>query len=63
MKTEQALRLIRLPEVIERVGLSKPSLYRLMKENRFPAAKKLGKRAVAWLSTDIDKFIESREVA
>ena len=63
MKTEKPLRLIRLPEVVERVGLSKPSLYRLMKENRFPAAKKLGKRSVAWLSTDIDKFIKSREVA
>ena len=60
MKTEQ-VRLIRLPEVIERVGLSKQTIYRLIKKNKFPAAKKLNERAIAWVSIDIDKWIENRE--
>ncbi len=55
--------LIRLPEVVRLTGLSKPSIYRLVKENQFPKQVKLSSRAVAWRMTDISTWIESRIAA
>lgn len=53
-------RLIRLPAVIEMTGYSRASIYRLMNDGAFPLCVKLGARAVAWRSTDIDEWISSR---
>ncbi len=60
MATEQSLRLIRLPEVISRVGLSKPSLYRLMKKNKFPKSIPLSDRTVAWENSEVSLWINER---
>ncbi|PLG85713.1 helix-turn-helix transcriptional regulator, partial [Klebsiella quasipneumoniae] len=38
----QATRLIRLPEVLERTGYGKAWIYRLISEGRFPAPVKEG---------------------
>jgi prophage regulatory protein len=54
------IRLIRLPSVLELTGYSRASIYRLMNSGDFPAAVKLGARAIAWRSTDIDAWIASR---
>jgi predicted DNA-binding transcriptional regulator AlpA len=43
----QATRLIRLPEVLERTGYGKAWIYRLISEGRFPAPVKIGVRAYA----------------
>jgi len=53
-------RLIRLPAVIEMTGYSRATIYRKMSDGTFPAAVRLGARAVAWRSTDIDAWIASR---
>lgn len=53
-------RLIRLPEVLNRTGLCKAWIYRLISRNEFPAQVKLGARAVAFLESDIDKWIEEK---
>ena len=39
---------LRLPEVKEVTGLSKSSLYALIRANSFPAPVRLGARTVAW---------------
>lgn len=52
--------LLRLPTVIERVGLCRSSLYRRVAEGTFPPPIKLGARAVAWDSCAIDAWIEAR---
>lgn len=52
-----ATRLVRLPEVKERTGLSKTEIYRRMDDGDFPKAIPLGPRAVAWSSDDIDSWI------
>lgn len=52
--------LLRLPEVIARVGYSRSSLYAKIREKEFPAPIKLGDRAVAWLSSDVDDWITQR---
>ena len=42
-------RIIRLPEVIHQTGLSRATIYRMIKSGRFPLAFRLGKRA-HWLA-------------
>jgi len=56
------LRLIRLKEVCERTGLSRSSIYEAMKKAEFPQSVSIGIRSVAWKSSDIDKWIDSRPV-
>ena len=53
--------LLRRSEVEKRCGLSRPTIYRQMKEGLFPHPVKLPTGRVRWRSTDIDKFIGSLE--
>ncbi|WP_297362372.1 AlpA family phage regulatory protein [Acidiferrobacter sp.] len=50
--------LIRLNEVKRRTGLSRSTIYKWMNENRFPAHKRVGQKAVAWLEQDITRWID-----
>lgn len=50
----------RLPVVMARTGRSRPSIYLDMKKGVFPQCFKVGIRAVGWLSSYIDAWIESR---
>ena len=51
--------LIRLPEVLRRVGLGRSSVYRLISEHRFPTPIKIGPRASAWVEGEIDVWVEA----
>jgi len=51
------LRLIRLPEVKSRTGLSRSEIYRRIAAGTFPRALKLGERASAWNSREVDGWI------
>ena len=56
-------RIIRLPELVERVGMSRGSIYRLMSLGRFPRSVKLSERAVGWRESDLNDWLESRQHA
>ena len=49
--------------VSARVGLSRPSIYRLMSHGDFPRPLRVGVRGVRWRSEDIDRWLAGREVA
>lgn len=51
-------RIIRLPEVKRRVGLSRSSIYDYIQKGMFPKQISLGARAVGWLEADIDLWID-----
>ncbi len=51
---------LRLPEVMKLVALSRSTVYLLIKKNAFPKQVKLSTRAVAWRQYDIETWIESR---
>ena len=52
---------LRLPKVKSRVGYSRASIYRKISEDKFPKPYDLGGgRAVAWLESDIDAWIQAR---
>jgi prophage regulatory protein len=58
--TEQ---LLRLPEVIRQTGRSRTRIYVDIGNDEFPRPVKIGKRAVAWRSSDIEEWISTRETA
>lgn len=51
---------LRLPDVKAVTGLSKTSLYTLIKEKSFPAPVHLGPRAVAWVKSEIRQWALAR---
>lgn len=53
-------KLLRLPEVKTRTGLSRTTLYALMSEGKFPRNVPLGLRCVGWLESEIDDWIAMR---
>ena len=54
---------IRMHQLKAITGLSKTTLYDLIKKGEIPKPIKLGARAVGWLQSDIEAFISSRVVA
>ena len=51
---------LRLALVKKRTGLSRSSIYSGVKQGTFPAQISLGPRAVGWLESSIDDWIQSR---
>jgi prophage regulatory protein len=54
--------ILRLPEVLARVSLSRPTLYRLIRARTFPRPVQLGPSAVGWRASDVDQWIANRRV-
>jgi prophage regulatory protein len=54
-------RFILKPELLARVGASWPSIWRMIGEEKFPAAVSVGGRP-AWLESTIDNWMSSRPV-
>lgn len=54
--------LLRLPDVLARVGLKKSSIYQMLNANppRFPKPLKLSRRAVCWSSSSVENWIQGR---
>ena len=52
--------LLRRPEVERLTGLSRPTIYRQMAEGLFPRPRRIGRRAVAWLASDVEAWAASR---
>lgn len=59
MKNNKPTRLIRLPEVLQRTGYGKAWIYLLIGEGRFPAPVKIGARAVAFVESEVDEWIDA----
>lgn len=57
--TEKPHRLIRLPEVMDRVGLSKATVYARIERGDFPAPVRLGASS-RWVESEIDAWVEKQ---
>ena len=55
-------KILRRPEILNRTGLCRTTIYKLIAQNNFPKPVKLGTRAVGWLESDINEWIESRSI-
>lgn len=56
-------RIIRRKEVCGLVGLSRSTIYRLMRERLFPQSIQLGAQAVGWALADIEAWVSNRKLA
>ncbi len=54
------MRLIRLKEVMRLTGLARSTVYKVMKEGRFPASVALRGKAVAWVESEVQEWIPAR---
>lgn len=52
-------KLIRINNVISRTGLSRSRIYQLIHQEKFPTSVSLGGRSVAWVESEIDRWIEN----
>lgn len=52
--------LLRLPRVIEITGLRRSSIYAYVARGDFPQPVRLGVRAVAWRSEDLEAWVAGR---
>lgn len=50
-------KILRLPQVMARVGLKKTAIYKMIANKEFPAQLKLGAHASGWLESDIQRWI------
>ena len=62
MKHNNQMQFLRLPQVMQRVGLSKPQLYKLITQNEFPSQIKICSRISVWLEADVLQWMQEQIV-
>lgn len=60
MHQDEQIRLLRLPQVAELLGVGKSTWLRWVDEGKAPRPVRLSARTVAWRYTDLLRFIEER---
>ena len=58
--TQQLQLFIRLPEVRQKVGMSKSHIYNLMGSGDFPAQIKISQKISVWVASEIDDWVEEK---
>jgi prophage regulatory protein len=54
-------RVIRRKELLELIGVSSATQWRMEKAGLFPARRRLGKGSVGWLLSEVEEWQKSRE--
>ncbi|HKM16213.1 MAG TPA: AlpA family transcriptional regulator [Marinospirillum sp.] len=57
---DNAVRIMRMGEVVKKTGYSRSSIYALMAEGDFPKNVKLGLRAVGWSSHEVQAWVNEK---
>lgn len=53
-------KILRLPKVQDRTGLSRSAIYQKVSEGSFPRQVSLGARAVGWLESEVDAWLSQQ---
>lgn len=53
-------RFLRLPELVSRTGLSKSTIYKMIREGAFPDSVPIYGQSVAWLSSEVSEWTAAR---
>jgi prophage regulatory protein len=59
-KVQQAPTILRRRQVEARVGLSRSTIYEKMSRGEFPSSVSLGLRAVGWVESEVQNWIDRR---
>ena len=54
---------MRVPAVLDRLGVSRTTLYRWMEDGHFPKPIRLGPNTIAWRASDLDQWLDDRAKA
>ena len=54
------VRMLRLPEVVNRTALSRSQIYRLIELGTFPRQVALGERSAGWVEEEVDGWLRAR---
>ena len=60
MNQHETMKILRLPALLARVGLSPATIYRMISNGEFPRSVRIGVRATGWRSDEIDDWLASR---
>jgi prophage regulatory protein len=52
--------ILRLKDVVSKTGLSRSTIYERIKNNEFPQPLGLGARAIGFIQSEVDDWIEAR---
>jgi prophage regulatory protein len=52
-------KIIKIPEVVLSTALSRPTIYRLIKEGKFPKQIKLSERSSGWIEQEVIDYINN----
>ncbi len=55
------MKVIKVPEVLERCAISRASLYRLLQRNEFPRRVRLGIRSVGFYEHEVNQWLAERQ--
>ena len=55
-------RVLKFPELHTKTGLARSTVFKLEKQGKFPKRRKLGNKAVRWLESEVDQWIQALEV-
>ena len=56
-------KIYRVKDLVEILGISRTTIYRMRKTGEFPRPISLGDRAKGWLWEDIEEWVKSRRAA
>ena len=59
-KQVTAPRFLRISEVLDRVGVSRPTIYRWVASGEFPKQIAIGANSVVWLESDVTNWMDQR---
>lgn len=61
--TANRQRIIRKPELLNTVGLSDPTIWRMEKDGKFPKRLRLGGNSCGWLESEVNGWLADRAAA
>jgi prophage regulatory protein len=60
MKTDSNTNIIRLPQTVQKTGLSRSTIYSLIARGEFPQKIQLSTRSIGFLESEVNDWIESK---
>lgn len=60
MQLQTALAILRRKQVEQRTGLSRSTIYALLSKDQFPKPVNIGPRAVGWIESEINAWLNAR---
>lgn len=60
IESTMTTRIIRKPELLNMLGLSDPTIYRMEKAGRFPKRLRLGGNSCGWLASEVEGWIAEK---